>query len=233
MTDHYRQIYLHKAALYDRMVAREDYQGNILPALQNIRPLSGLDVVEFGAGTGRLTRLLAPHVRFIRAFDLSAAMLDVARPTLQATGLSNWSLAVGDNKSIPVESGRVDLSIAGWSFSNVTSWDSDVWRREITPAVDETLRVLKPGGTAIIIETLGTGYEHPTPPHEGLAAYYAWLEAERGFSHTWLRTDYQFESAQQADELTRFFFGNDLAERIVREGMTILPECTGLWWKKI
>lgn len=233
MTDHYRQIYLHKAALYDRMVSHEDYQGNILPALQKIRPLSGLDVVEFGAGSGRLTRLLIPHVRFIRAFDLSAAMLEVARPTLRATGLSNWSLAVGDNKSIPVESGTADLSIAGWSFSNVTSWETQVWKREITPAVDETLRVLKPGGTAIIIETLGTGYEQPTPPHEGLAAYYAWLEAERGFSHAWIRTDYQFESPQQADELTRFFFGDALADRILREGMTILPECTGLWWKTI
>jgi len=34
-----------------------------------------LDVVEFGAGTGRITRLLAPEVQSIRAFDASEHML--------------------------------------------------------------------------------------------------------------------------------------------------------------
>jgi ubiquinone/menaquinone biosynthesis C-methylase UbiE len=95
------------------------------------------------------------------------------------------------------------------------------------------MRVLKPGGTAIILETMTTGSETPAPPNERLAAYYAWLENEQGFSYKWIRTDYQFASVQEADELTRFFFGDELADRIVREGITILPECTGIWWKHL
>ena len=58
MTDHFQDIYANQADSYEAMVAREDYEGNILKTLQGIRPLEGLDVIEFGAGTGRLTLLL-------------------------------------------------------------------------------------------------------------------------------------------------------------------------------
>lgn len=231
--DHFQQIYATQAALYDAMVSREDYQGNILKALREIRPLDGLDVVEMGAGTGRFTRLLAPVVKSIRAFDASAHMLDTARATLEALGVTNWILQVGDNRNLPADTASADLSIAGWSFGHAQGWYRDRWQEEAGKMVDEMLRVLKPGGTAVILETMGTGSEQPAPPHDGLAAYYRWLENERGFAYKWIRTDYQFASVQEADELIRFFFGDVLADRIVREQLSILPECTGVWWKHV
>ncbi|GEM_PF-6658666 len=30
----------------------------------------------------------------------------------------------------------------------------------------------------------------------------------------------------------RFFFGDDLADRILRDRLIILPECTGIWWRE-
>lgn len=230
MSDHFQDIYRRHAALYDRMVCCEDYEGNILPALQSIRALDGLDVVEFGAGTGRLTRLLLPCVRLVCAFDISPHMLETARPSLERLG-THWTLAVADNRAMPVERGTADMTIAGWSFGHGTAWYGDSWLDEIGRMVDELLRVLKPDGTAIVIETMGTGNEVPAPPGERLAAYYHWLETRRGFSCTWIRTDYQFTSVEEADTLTRFFFGDTLGDRIVREQMTVLPECTGIWWK--
>ena len=62
----FKAIYAHHADQYDQLVAREDYQQNIIRALRQIRPLDGLDVVELGAGTGRLTRMLTPLARGIR-----------------------------------------------------------------------------------------------------------------------------------------------------------------------
>jgi ubiquinone/menaquinone biosynthesis C-methylase UbiE len=124
-----------------------------------------------------------------------------------------------------------DFAIEGWSFAHATGWYPERWQAEISKAIEEMFRVLKPGGTAVIIETMGTGSEAPAPPNERLAAYYYWLENDLGFLYTWIRTDYKFDSVTQADELTRFFFGDELADRIVREGLIILPECTGIWWK--
>ena len=229
--DHFKHIYATQAAKYDAMVAREDYQHHLLPALESIHPLSNAEVVEFGAGTGRLTRMMAPLVRSIHAYDISAHMLDIARPTLEATGATNWTLQVAENGSIPEGDKSADLAIEGWSFGHATGWNPEGWQDEIGHALNEMQRILKPGGTAIMLETLGTGSETPNPPSPLLAEFYAWLENAHDFKHQWIRTDYQFESVAEAEELTRFFFGDELADRIVQEKLTVLPECTGIWWR--
>lgn len=227
----FEEIYASHADAYDALIEREDYQENLLPALAAIAPLDGARVVEFGAGSGRLTRLLAPLARQIQAYDASAHMLSVAEAHLKRMGVTNWALGVADNKRLPVDDNGADVAIAGWSFGHSVGWFPERWREEIGAAVDEMARVLRPGGTAIILETMTTGSETPAPPTEGLAAYYAWLENERGFQSRTIRTDYQFESLDEADRLTRFFFGDELAERVRRENWVILPENTGLWWR--
>lgn len=233
MTDHFQNIYANHADQYEALVAREDYQGNILAALQGIRPLAGLDVVEFGAGTGRLTLLLGPLVNSIRVYDGSQHMLDAAISKLRAAGLTNWEAAAADNRAVPAESGSADLTIQGWSFGHFCGWYPDSWREEIGKALAEMKRVLRPGGTIIMLETLGTGRETPQPPTEGLAAFYRWLENEQGFQASWIRTDYRFESLAEAEKLTRFFFGDELAETVTQQHWDILPECTGIWWRNL
>ena len=34
-----------------------------------------------------------------------------------------------------------------------------------------------------------------------------------------------------AEQLTRFFFGDEMADEVVRQNWVVLPECTGVWWK--
>ncbi|HKZ84736.1 MAG TPA: class I SAM-dependent methyltransferase [Anaerolineae bacterium] len=225
----YELIYRERVAEYDELVAHEDYLHNIPHALQQIRPLHGLDVVEMGAGTGRLTRLIAPHARSIIAFDASKAMLDVAAGTLPHLPPHNWLLAVADNCCLPARDGIADICVSGWSFGHATGWYPDNWRQGIRLAVGQMIRVLRPGGTAIILETLGTGREAPEPPTDALAEYYRLLEEECDFRSSWIRTDYRFESVEEAERLARFFFGDALAERVARERLTVLPECTGVW----
>ena len=51
---------------------------SLLPAIADIAALDGAAIIEFGAGTGRLTRQLLPYVRSLRAFDFSPHMLQIA-----------------------------------------------------------------------------------------------------------------------------------------------------------
>ena len=95
MPDH-KEIYKTQARKYDLLVSREDYHKNILRALNRVRPLDGLDVIEFGAGTGRLTCMMAPIVKTILAFDASRHMLDAAIAKL-GERLRNWMVAVADD----------------------------------------------------------------------------------------------------------------------------------------
>lgn len=227
-----REVYQSHPGEYDALVRREDREGNLLKAIRAISPLEGAEVVELGAGTGRVTTLLAPHVRSIRAFDLSAPMLEVARGHLERLGVTNWELGVADNASLPVADGTADVAIAGWTYGHQTVWNESGWREPIEQALGEMLRVLRPGGLAIVIETLGTGHTVPFTPPLQLARYYELLTGAFHFERTWIRTDYEFESMAEGEKLVRFFFGDQRASRFASAGDRVLPECTGLWWRR-
>jgi ubiquinone/menaquinone biosynthesis C-methylase UbiE len=229
------EVYTAHADQYERLVQREDYQGNILSAIESYCPLAGLDVVELGAGTGRLTRLLAPRVRSIQAFDASAHMLEVAKKSMGKTGLTNWETGVADHRQVPVADQSADLVISGWSFCYLAVWGGADWQSALQAGLDEINRILRPGGKILIIESLGTGAERPRPP-EHLGAYFDWLtEApfgdDTGFERGWTRTDYRFESLAEAVELSTFFFGEEMGQQVRQKNWLILPECTGIWWK--
>ncbi len=223
-----QEIYNQHADQYERLASREDYQGNIFPALSRIRPLQGLDVVDLGTGTGRLACMLAPVARSVQAFDASQHMLDVATAKLLQSGLTNWRVDVADHRELPLEDEVADLVTSGWSLCYAAIWCEGGWQEELGEALAEMKRVLRPGGTIIILETLGTGHETPHR-YDELKEYLAYLE-EHGFSSTWIRTDYRFESLSEAKELSHFFFGEELAQQVVDNNWVILPECTGIWW---
>ena len=226
MTD----IFIHHAQEYAQLIRRQDYQGNILPTLRNIRPLEGTDVVEFGAGTGRFTCMLAPMVNSIRAFDSLPQMLEIARRELEKLPVSNWEIGQADNRSIPAESASADIALAGWTLALFMLTDD--WKANITQALNEMRRVLRPGGTGIILEPLGTVSEPPrAPAMELLNTLYQHFEHELGFSSKEIRTDFQFESEAEAQPLVRLFFGDHVADRLQRERQRIhLTEATVVWW---
>ncbi len=223
-----KEVYAGHAAEYEALVSREDYQGNILKVIQDIVRLRGMHVLDLGAGTGRLACLLQPYAGRVFAFDLSPHMLRTAREKLAVSGARNWLAAAADHRRLPLRSGEADLIVSGWSVSYVTVWAPENWRGEAGAWLKEARRVLRKGGYIILFESLGTGSETPQRlPH--LENLYTWLD-EQGFQNKWIRTDYRFESPEVAAEAAGFFFGGEMRDRILRERITILPECTGVWW---
>lgn len=228
----YKKIYTDHALDYDKLVTKEDFKGNLLVAIKSVCNLSGNSVVEFGAGTGRVTKLLATQVKKVKAFDAYPAMLELAEEKFREAGITNVSFEIAENKLLPVSESCFDLSIAGWTFGHCTSWYGENWQAEVDAAVREMFRVLKPTGTAIIFETLGTGQTSPAPPNAKLAQYYEFLEKEWNFSRSVIRTDYKFASLQEAEKLTKTFFGREYSFTLEANGEVILPECTGMWFRK-
>lgn len=231
MDDPIQGFYRQHAAIYERLVARQDRHGRLFAALNEISPLAGLGAVEFGAGAGNLTRLLAVLVKQVYAFDIEAAMLNLAHRALRTSGMTNWTLAIGDNAGMPVAANSADLAIEGWSFAHVLDRNSGCWRRQTSAMLSEMKRILKPGGTAILIEDLGVARLQPHAPSDAAAALYSFWREEWGFSQRWIRTDYHFASPEEAVELSRFFFGDAVAGKWLTENSVILPECTGIWWR--
>jgi ubiquinone/menaquinone biosynthesis C-methylase UbiE len=231
MSDQQRKIYQSEGDRYEALISREDYRGNIPRAIDEILRVDGLDVLDLGAGTGRLTLLLAPRAKSIRAFDLSAEMLRVCRERLIKSGLSNWQVDVADHRQLPVQDQSVDLVVSGWSVSYLAVWNPEQGQAELDKWLVEMKRVVRGGGTILLFESLGTGNESPTRL-EHVEATYRWLDAN-GFENKWIRTDYKFDSLEEAIELSRFFFGDELGDKVEQNHWVVLPECTGVWWRRV
>jgi len=56
-------LHLEHAGAYETLVSHEDYQGNLMPAVQAIQPQAGKVAGKFDCGTGRLSRLLDGSVQ--------------------------------------------------------------------------------------------------------------------------------------------------------------------------
>ncbi|MFC3802778.1 class I SAM-dependent methyltransferase [Cohnella sp. GCM10012308] len=219
------EIYRSQADQYDRLIAAQPLLGSRIDA---IRPLAGLDVVDLGAGSGRLTVPLAALARSVLAVDLSPAMLEVAASRLTASGAGNWRTAVGTHLHIPAEDTSVDLVVSGWSIAYSASSDVDPDGSALAAVLNEIRRVLRPGGTVVIFETMGTGFATPNPP-DFLLSYYDALERVHGFAHECFPFDYTFADAAEAEGLSRFFFGDETGDKIAASGSPIVPEFAGVW----
>lgn len=226
MVDH-KQVYLQEAEQYQRLIAREDYQGNLKPAIQEIVPLDGLDLVDLGSGTGRLVSLFGSAARRMIAFDLSPHMLGTAVDLFGDQLGNRWLAAAADHRAMPLSPNSADVILSGWSFCYLAVWEKERWDSALWEGLKEIKRVIRDQGWVIIVETLGTGVEEPQPPDK-LVPYFDFLDGQ-GFDRTWIRTDYRFNNIVEARELTSFFFGEAMPANLSQEPQPVLPECTGIW----
>ncbi len=223
-----KEVYKSYADRYEQLVYCEDYQENIPEAIRKIKDFQNLNIVELGAGTGRLTRYLVKSARRVYASDLSLHMLNLAQHILQAEKAGHYDLTVADMLRVPLMDAYADMVIAGWSFCYLAVWGGEKWEIILENGLQEVMRLLRPGGTFIVLENFGTGFEAPSPP-EHLQGYFEFLK-KKGFKSNWLRTDYRFESLQEAGDLSSFFFGDDLSAKVKKKRWQVLPECTGIFW---
>ncbi|QOT11180.1 class I SAM-dependent methyltransferase [Paenibacillus sp. JNUCC32] len=224
------EIYDKQAQAYEAMVSR---QPDLSELIHRVKPYEGLDVLDLGAGSGRLSMLLAADARSLICTDISQPMLDILDDKCsEALDARNWTTMVADHRNLPVASSSVDLIVSGWSISYLADSSHEEWRENLELVMSELHRVLRPGGTILILETMGTGTETPNPP-DFLTGYYAQLEQQYGFSHQWIRTDYVFDTVEEALLNTGFFFGEELTDKIIANQWSTVPECAGVWWKHV
>jgi SAM-dependent methyltransferase len=122
-------------AAYER--GRPEYPHELLEWLAGRGRVGvGSCIVDLGAGTGKLTRLLVGHGARVLAVEPIPEM----RAGLEAV-VPQAEVVAGTAESIPLGSGTADLLICGQSFH----WFAN------ERAVDEIARVLKPGGELVLV----------------------------------------------------------------------------------
>jgi ubiquinone/menaquinone biosynthesis C-methylase UbiE len=230
------EIYQAYAIEYDALVAHEDWENRLESALLNLAAWDGAVVVESGMGTGRVSSYYLERASFLFGFDNSAHMLKRARMNL-ATWETRMELGVASHTALPVHADTADLFVEGWAFGHAVRAGESGPESTVEELIREVERVCRPGASAMLIETLGTNVDSPSPPHETLAEFYDLLETKHGFTRHTVSTDYRFDTAEEAVRLCGFFFGETMRAALRQrfadldpsaEG-AIVPEFTGIW----
>jgi ArsR family transcriptional regulator len=100
-------------------------------------------LIDLGAGTGRMLRLLAPEAECAIGLDLSQQMLNIARVQASDAGLGNVELRHGDIFDTRLPNGHADLVVV----HQVLHYLSDP-----AAAVAEAARLVAPGGRLLIVD---------------------------------------------------------------------------------
>jgi len=232
MPDMY-EIYRKHAGRYDELVQSEDFENNLGNFLKSTVDWHNLRVLEAGVGTGRVTRLYLDEIAFATCCDRSEHMLQYARNALSIYS-KKLTFLIAENTNLPETDQPIDVFIEGWSFGHaiMDCLSIEELHRVTRILVSNSVKNLKPGGTIIFIETLGTNTDTPAPPHEKLQSFYNELETHYGFLRNSLRTDYRFETVGKAAQVLGFFFGEEMERSILAHNHPIIPEWTGIWTMK-
>ncbi|MGI8537391.1 MAG: class I SAM-dependent methyltransferase [Mycobacteriales bacterium] len=134
--DHYNQV----AARYDAMIGLPErllFADGRQWAVGHARG----DVLEVAVGTGRNLAHYPPGAR-VTGIDLSEAMLDLAR-TRSAGSASPVELRVADAQQLPFGDSSFDTVLATLALCSIP---------DDAAATREMARVLRPGGTLVLLE---------------------------------------------------------------------------------
>jgi SAM-dependent methyltransferase len=131
--------------LHARLTDVIDPDRKVLAALERIVPLSGKRIADVGTGIGHYPLLLARRTARTYGIESEAALRDVARERADAAHQPNIRIVEGGGEHLPLRDGAVDIVLSG------EIGPDDRW----LPAIDEAMRVLRPGGRLVVIGYYG------------------------------------------------------------------------------
>lgn len=153
-------------------------------------------VLDIGAGTGKLARMLAPYVRRVYALEPSETFTNYSVKLTEASCLSNLIHVFAPAEKIPLPSHSVDLATMTWA----TFCPNEALR--------EIYRVLKKGGYAIRVGAV---------VKDDLTAFYPNLDEQ-----VLMRTNTWFEQQgfETAEETIKVRFKNSATARRILQALT-------------
>ena len=134
------------------------WRKKVLQIVTNKNPETILDIAT---GTGDLAILMTQtNTKKIVGLDISVGMLDVGRKKIKALHLdSRIEMMVGDSEKMPFEDNSFDAITVAFGIRNFETLEK---------GLSEILRVLKPNGVFVILET---SVPKKTPYKQGYAFY--------------------------------------------------------------
>jgi SAM-dependent methyltransferase len=204
-----------------------DRDGVIEAAMAAQHPFEGADLVDVGCGSGfHLPRFRTLGCRSVVGVEPHPPLVELARD--RVAGLDGVRVEEGVAQSLPLADGSVDIAHARWAY---------FFGAGCEPGLAELERVLRPGGTAYVIDndatrsTFGRWFARAYPSYDPLAVERFWVR--QGWSRERLTIRWDFTTREDFEAVVRIEFPETAAEGILAEHEgTGVDYAVNLWWRR-
>lgn len=203
-----------------------DPDGRLWAAMTDTASWRDRVVLDLGCGTGFHLARFADEARLVLGVEPHPTLVGLARRRVR--GRDNVTLLPGTAQDIPLPAASVDVVHVRWAY---------FFGRGAEPGLAELDRVVRRGGTALIIDNDGSrstfggwfreGYPHLDPP----ADTERWW-VRHGFSRTQVDMGWRFGTREDLEAVVRIEFNPETAERVLRHHTGLeVDYAVNLWWR--
>jgi SAM-dependent methyltransferase len=202
-----------------------DPDGSVWSALRTLAPYDGRDVLDLGCGTGFHLPAFAATARSVTGVEPHPSLAALARRRTRR--LANVEVKSGQAEALPVPDGSIDVVHARWAY---------FFGPGSEPGLVELDRVLRRGGTAVVIDndpttsTFGSWFRRGFPDVDPVAVEAFWT------SHGWRRTPitsaWRFRHREDLEAVVRIELPPEAAGRAIAEHVGLEVDYAVNLWSK-
>ena len=204
-----------------------DPDGLIEAAMAGIHDWTGQRVLDVGCGTGFHLSRFAQTASSVVGVEPHQPLAALARQRVADLSLANASVLDGAAQDLPLADDSVDVVHARWAY---------FFGPGCEPGLAEVERVLRPGGTAFVIDndasrsTFGRWFRRAMPAYDPVAVERFW--ARQSWSRERIDMRWSFLSRADFASVLRIEFAQTLADSILadHEGSSV-DYAVSLWWR--
>lgn len=208
-----------------------DPDGLVEQALSEIVDWSGRDVLDIGCGSGFHLPHFARTAATVTGVEPHAGLVALAQRRLRAARsepLASTRVLRGTAQSLPLPPASVDVVHARWAY---------FFGPGCEPGLAEVRRVLRRGGTAVVIDndattsTFGRWFRSGYPTVDPWAVERFW--SSQGWQRVQVTTRWQLDSREAFEAVVGIEFDPATAGRILAEHSgTGVDYAVNLWWRR-
>lgn len=214
-------------AVYEVENLAVDRDGLIESTMRSIADWSGRDVLDVGCGTGFHLPRFARTAASVVGVEPHPPLAAIARRRTRR--LVNTTVLNGGAADLPLPDASVDIAHARWAY---------FFGPGCEPGLDEFGRVLRPGGTAFVIDndptrsTFGGWFRRGFPEVDPVVVERFWTS--RDWSRERLGIRWDFDSRDDFEAVVRIELPTAVAEEVLVEHPDVVgvDYAVNLWWKR-